>query len=31
VSDVVVLAIRAGAEFVYIRIEDPVVPYSLPR
>ncbi len=31
VSKVIVDAIQAGNQFVYVRIEDPVDPYPLPR
>jgi len=31
VSKLIVTAIQAGNEFVYVRIEDPVDPYPLPK
>ena len=31
VSSMIVSAIQAGQQFVYVRIEDPVDPYPLPR
>jgi Holliday junction resolvase RusA-like endonuclease len=31
VSKVIVDAIQAGNQFIYVRIEDPVDPYPLPR
>jgi Holliday junction resolvase RusA-like endonuclease len=31
VSKVIVNALQAGNEFVYVRIEDPVNPYPLPQ
>jgi hypothetical protein len=30
VSKTIVDALQAGAQFVYVRIEDPVIPYPLP-
>lgn len=31
VSKILVAALQAGTEFVYVRIEDPADPYPLPR
>jgi Holliday junction resolvase RusA-like endonuclease len=31
VSQILVDAVRAGNEFVYVRIEDPVDPFPLPK
>jgi Holliday junction resolvase RusA-like endonuclease len=31
VSRIIVSAIQAGNQFVYVRIEDPVDPYPLPK
>lgn len=31
VSKVLVTALHAGAQFVYVRIEDPVDPFPLPK
>ncbi len=31
VSHLIVNALWAGQQFVYVRIEDPVVPFPLPR
>lgn len=31
VSKIIVDAIQSGQQFVYVRIEDPVDPYPLPR
>ncbi len=31
VSKVIVAAIQAGSQFVYVRIEDPTDPYPLPK
>jgi Holliday junction resolvase RusA-like endonuclease len=31
VSKILVDAIRAGRQFVYVRLEDPVVPFPLPK
>jgi hypothetical protein len=31
VSKVLVAALNAGVEFVYVRIEDPLDPYPLPK
>jgi Holliday junction resolvase RusA-like endonuclease len=31
VSKIIVDALQAGAQFVYVRIEDPVIPYPLPK
>ncbi len=31
VSKIIVDAIQTGQQFVYVRIEDPVDPYPLPR
>jgi len=31
VSKVIVAALQAGSEFVYVRIEDPVDPFPLPK
>jgi Holliday junction resolvase RusA-like endonuclease len=31
VSPIIVNAIQSGQQFVYVRIEDPVDPYPLPR
>jgi Holliday junction resolvase RusA-like endonuclease len=31
VSKILVTALQAGSQFVYVRIEDPVVPFPLPK
>ena len=31
VSKLIVDALQAGVQFVYVRIEDPVIPYPLPK
>jgi Holliday junction resolvase RusA-like endonuclease len=31
VSKVIVDALQAGSEFVYVRVEDPVDPFPLPK
>jgi len=31
VSKILVTAIQAGSQFVYVRLEDPVDPYPLPK
>jgi hypothetical protein len=31
VSKVLVTALQAGAQFVYVRIEDPIDPFPLPK
>ena len=31
VSKIIVNTVQAGNEFVYVRLEDPVVPFSLPK
>ena len=31
VSSILVTALRANQEFVYVRIEDPVIPFPLPK
>jgi hypothetical protein len=31
VSQMIVAALQAGNQFVYVRIEDPVVPFPLPK
>ena len=31
VSSILVAAIRANQPFVYVRIEDPVIPFPLPK
>ena len=31
VSRIIVNAIQSGQQFVYVRIEDPVDPYPLPK
>jgi hypothetical protein len=30
-SKIVVSAVQAGSQFVYVRIEDPVDPFPLPK
>jgi hypothetical protein len=30
VSKIIVNALQAGSQFVYVRVEDPVDPYPLP-
>jgi Holliday junction resolvase RusA-like endonuclease len=31
VSQMIVAALQAGNQFVYVRIEDPIVPFPLPK
>lgn len=31
VSEILVDMLRAGKQFVYVRVEDPVIPFPLPR
>jgi hypothetical protein len=31
VSKIIVDALQVGAQFVYVRIEDPLIPYPLPK